>query len=218
MEQAPTATILIIEDEPKQLRYYAKTLRRYRLLSATTGTAALELLENEKPDLILLDHILAGGEKGAEFIPRLKDRVAHVPIIVISGTLDIQGRLAALQGPNSAHYVLEKPVDLDELDALVAKALSECGLGEVVRLLRSLEEAEKIERNDPERRFTERLARQHELINRFRGNPQPLNVSALAREFDVDRKTIRRDLRDLIQRGQLDAAWYPEWNQPDTEN
>jgi CheY-like chemotaxis protein len=215
METLPTATILIVEDEPKQLRYYAKTLRRYKLITVSSGSEALQALEKERPDLIILDHVLAGGEHGVDFIPRLKNKAAHIPIVVVSGTLDMPGQLAALQGPDSAHYVLEKPVDLDELDALVERALSECGLGEAVRLLRSLEDAEKIERNEPERRFTERLARQHEIIKRFREQPQRPNVSSLAREFNVDRKTIRRDLRDLIQRGQLDPVWYPEWNQGD---
>jgi len=49
--------------------------------------------------------VLAGGELGSEFLPRLKTIAAHVPVIIVSGTLDIQGKLEALQGPLSAHYV-----------------------------------------------------------------------------------------------------------------
>jgi predicted DNA-binding transcriptional regulator YafY len=54
--------------------------------------------------------------------------------------------------------------------------------------------------------FTERLARQIELLKRFRGSTRKPNLSELAGEFHVDRKTIRRDLHDLIQRGQLDPS------------
>jgi DNA-binding NtrC family response regulator len=212
-----TASILIVEDEPRQLRYYTKTLRRYQLNCVPNGTAALAAMAERIPDLIILDHILAGGEYGTDFLPRLKALAAHVPVIIISGTLEIAGKLAALQGPLAAHYVLEKPVDLDELDATVEKALSECGLGETVRMLRALENAEKIESNDPERRFTERLARQHSLINLLRKSADKPNISTLARDFNVSRKTIRRDLCDLIQRGQLDAAVYPEWKDPEPE-
>jgi len=64
-------------------------------------------------------------------------------------------------------------------------------------------------------RFVERLARQHELLKRLRGASDKPNISALAREFNVARKTIHRDLHDLIQRGQLDAAVYPEWKATD---
>jgi len=206
------ASILIIEDDPNQLRLYAKVLQGYRLTCVVSATAALQALASCRPDVVILDHILAGGERGTEFLPRLKEIAAHVPIIIVSGTLDIQGKLAALQGPRSAHYVLEKPVRADDLETIVEKALAECGLGETVRALRSLERAEKIESNEPERRFTERLARQHEILNQLRRSTERPNVSALARQFNVDRKTIRRDLSDLVQRGQLDADICVEAN------
>ncbi len=217
MNATAAAAILIVEDEPRQLRYYAKTLQRYQLTCVASGTAALAAVAQRVPDLILLDHVLADGEFGTDFIPRLKALAAHVPIIVISGTLEIRGQLAALQGPLAAHYVLEKPVDLDELDALVGKALAECGMGETIHVLQALEKAEKISATEPERRFTERLARQHDLLNRLRAAPGRPNVSNLAREYAVSRKTIRRDLQDLIQRGQLDAALYPEAKDADLD-
>jgi CheY-like chemotaxis protein len=210
------ASILIVEDDPKQLRLYAKALRGYRLTCVSTGSAALAALKEARPDLILLDNILDEGEKGIEFLPRLKDAAAHVPVIAISGTLKMREKLAALQGPRSADYVLEKPVDLDELLRTVEIALTECGLGETVRVLKSLEQAEKLDDSEPDRRFTERLARQHEILCRLRGTSERPNISAFAREFNVSRKTIIRDLRDLIGRGQIPAAVYPEWEQEPT--
>ncbi|MEW6304192.1 MAG: response regulator [Verrucomicrobiota bacterium] len=209
------ASILIVEDDPQQVRLYSKALRGYRLTCVANGTTALQAIAEHTPDLIILDHVLAGGERGTEFIPRLKSAAAHVPVIVISGTLDIQGQLQALQGPRSAHYVIEKPVDLDELEKTVETALTECGIAETIRALESLERAEMIDENEPERRFVERLARQHELLKRLRGTDEKPNISHLAREFNVSRKTIHRDLHDLIQRGQLDASLYPEWADAD---
>ena len=211
MNDQAIADILIVEDDPAQIRLYSKALRGYRLTCVANATAALEQLGRHIPDVILLDHVLAGGELGADFLPRLKDAAAHVPIVMISGTLDIPGRLRALQGSRSAHFVIEKPVDVQELKATVQRALDECGLDEAVRTLRSLERAEKIENNDPERRFTERLSRQNELLKRLRGASEKPNITHLADEFKVSRKTILRDLHDLIQRGQLDESIYPEW-------
>ena len=211
MSDRVLANILIVEDDPAQIRLYSKALRGYRLTCVTNGTAALEQLHRQVPDVILLDHVLAGGEFGTDFLPRLKDAAAHVPVIMISGTLDIKGRFGALQGSRSAHYVIEKPVDVTELKITVQRALDECGLDEAVRSLRSLERAEKIEHNDPERRFTERLSRQNELLKRLRGASEKPNITHLADEYKVSRKTILRDLHDLIQRGQLDESVYPEW-------
>jgi DNA-binding NtrC family response regulator len=200
-----TATILVVEDDPNQFRLYARVLKGYRLTCVVNASAALKALEERLPDVIILDHVLTGGERGTDFLPRLKEKAAHVPIIIVSGTLDIHGQLQALQGARSAHYVLEKPIRATDLTATVEKALTECGFGEAVRALQSLERAEKIESNEPERRFVERLARQHQMLNQLRRSPNPANISALARQFNVDRKTIRRDLCDLVQRGQLEA-------------
>lgn len=207
------ASILVVEDDPKQLRLYGKALRGYRLTCVTTATAALNTLSQSVPDLVILDHVLAEGEKGVEFLPRLKQAAAHVPVILISGTLRIKEQLKALSGPHSAHFVLEKPVDLDELEKTVEIALTECGLGEAVRMLQSLEKAEKIDTDEPDRRFTERLARQHEILKRLRGSADRPNISALSRQYAVSRKTIIRDVRELIQRGQLPAEIYPQWEQ-----
>jgi DNA-binding NtrC family response regulator len=214
MTRQALANILIIEDDPQQLWFYSRSLRGYRLTCVPNGTAALSEIERKLPDLIVLDHVLTGGERGVEFLPRLKDVAAHVPVIVVSGTLDIVGKLQALQGPRAAHYVLEKPVDLDELERTVEIALTECGFAEMVSMLQSIERAEGKEASEPEHQFTARLARQHHLVRELRKATARPNITHLAAEYGVARKTIIRDLQDLIRRGQLDPALYPEWNLP----
>src|SRR5437870_6632423 len=211
MAERALANILIIEDDPQQVWFYSRALRGYRLTCVPRATAALAELERGLPDLIILDHVLSGGELGVQFLPRLKTLAAHVPIIVVSGTLDIQGKLQALQGPRAAHYVIEKPVDLDELEKTVEIALTECGFAEMVSMLQSVERAEGKEASVPEHQFTERLARQHKLLVQLRRAGGKPNISHLAGQYGVARKTIIRDLQDLIRRGQLDAAVYPEW-------
>ena len=208
---APTASILIVEDDPQQVWLYSRALRAYRLTCVSTASAALESLRKSTPDLILLDHVLAEGELGAEFLPRLKDAAAHVPVIMISGTLGIEGQLKVLQGPRSASFVVTKPVDLPELERTVAIALTECGMGEAVRMLQSIERSEKSDGGEPDRRYVERLARQHDMLKRLRSSGNPANVSQLSRDYHVSRRTIARDLRELVQRGQIPAALYPEW-------
>jgi DNA-binding response OmpR family regulator len=202
MNANPTATLLVVEDDARQLRLYSKALEQFELVPVTSGTEAMATLARRRVDLVILDHVLAAGELGLDFLPKIKAAAAHVPVIVISGTLDVEDRLRALQGPRSAHYFIEKPVKLDVLERTVAEALRECGLGEAVRMLKSLEHAEQIESNDPERRFTERLDRQHQILNLLRAAERP-SVSALARQFSTSRRTIRRDLNALIQRGQI---------------
>jgi DNA-binding response OmpR family regulator len=209
------ASILIVEDDPKQLKLYGKALHGHRLTCVSTGSIALKSIAETRPDLIILDNVLDLGEKGLEFLPKLKAMAAHVPVIMISGALQIREQLAALQGPYAAHYILEKPVDLDELDRIVGIALTECGLGETIAVLQSLERAEKSQVSEPDRRFTERLSRQHVIIQSLRAVTARPNISGLARGCGVSRRTIIRDLQELIQRGQLPEEIYPEWNQDD---
>jgi CheY-like chemotaxis protein len=205
MGESIAASILIVEDDPQQLKLYTQALAGYRLTCVSSGSAAIQLLEGFVPDLILLDHVLENGELGATFLPRLKQAAAHVPVIVVSGTLRIEEQLGVLQGPDAAHYVLKKPVQLQALRDTVQKALDECGFGEMVRAMRSLERAERLATSDRERLFTERLARQYELLKRLRGATTKPNISQLAESYRVDRRTIRRDLHDLVDRGQLPA-------------
>ena len=203
------ASILIVEDDPKQLKLYGMALRGYHLTCVPSVAFALQSLADSRPDLIILDNVLEAGDRGMDLLPKLKQAAAHVPVIMISGTLKVSDQLKVLQGPHSAHFVLEKPVDLDELDKTVEIALTECGFAETVAALQSLERAEKIDLSEPDRRFTARLARQHALIKQLRGSQERPNISGLARQFDVSRKTIIRDLQDLVQRGQLMEEIYP---------
>lgn len=203
MNVSISASILVIEDDPLQVKLYSQALAGYRLTCVSNITAAIRVLGKEIPDIILLDHVLEAGELGAKLLPRIKELAAHVPIVLVSGALGVEEQLEALQGPNHAAYVLKKPVDLQKLRETIKVALDECGFGEMVRSMRSLERAEHIATSDRERLFTERLARQHVLLKRLRGATHKPNISQLAEDCKVDRRTIRRDLRDLVHRGQL---------------
>lgn len=197
--------ILVIEDEEEQFQTYRRALPNCDLVQATTLSGALAFLRSAAPDLILLDHILADGQRGADHLIEIRSTAAHVPVIVISGALDAEERLRALEGAFGAHYFLEKPVTLERLESTVERALAECGVGQVVAGLRSLERREKESWSDPDRRFTERLERQHELLVLLRSlkpNERP-NLTEIGARFGVDRRSIRRDLEDLERRGQI---------------
>ena len=211
MEQAK---ILIIEDEDFQYEIYEEALSQCHLTRALNGSQALAAISKNPPDLLVLDHVLADGELGLDFLPELKEILPYVPIIIVSGALEVQQQIRALQGPRRAHYVLPKPLDIHELKKTVATALKECGEKEVVRQFEALERSKRVDAQELFSRSTDRLARQNrirEIIGDSKGRP---NISALAREFKVARRTIIRDLQELIRRGQLSAEIYPEWENP----
>ena len=207
-------TILIIEDDDLQYEIYEDALSKYRLVRVATGTEALAQIPKDRPDAVILDHVLSEGELGLDFLPQLKELVPFVPIIIVSGALEVHQQLDALQGPRRAHYCLTKPVDVHDLKRTLATALKECGESEVVRQFEALERSHRTDALDLFSRSSDRLSRQNRIrasIGKSRARP---NISALAREFGVARRTIIRDLQELIRRGLLKPEVYPEWENP----
>src|SRR5437762_6757120 len=209
-----TATILIIEDDDLQYEIYEEALKAHKLIRVNNASEALERIPANPPDLLILDHVLSEGELGLEFLPELKELLPHVPILIVSGALEVHQQMDALQGPRRAHYCLTKPVDVNDLRRTVATALNDCGEKEVVRQFEALERARRVDALDLFSRSTDRLSRQNHIVEQIGKSRERPNISALARQFRVARRTIIRDLQELIRRGQLKAEVYPEWERP----
>jgi DNA-binding NtrC family response regulator len=210
--------ILIVEDDDLQYEIYEEVLNAYQLTRTFNGSEALTKISSNPPSLLLLDHVLADGELGLEFLPEFKELLPHVPIIIVSGALEVRQQMAALQGPRRAHYCLPKPVDIRELKRTITTALKECGDLEIVRQFEALERSRRVDAQELFSRSTDRLHRQNrilELVGKSRERP---NISALARQFNVARRTIIRDLQEMIRRGQLKPEVYPEWENPPLED
>jgi DNA-binding NtrC family response regulator len=203
--------ILVIEDDDFQYEIYQEALAGCKLNRTATATEALKEIGRNPPHLIILDHILAAGELGIEYLPELKELLPHVPVIIVSGALEVHQQIDALQGPRRAHFCITKPVDVHELIRTVEVALKECGEAEVLRQFEALERSKRIDAEALFSRSSDRLSRQTEIRRLVMNSTDRPNVSALAREFKVARRTIIRDLQELIRRGELPAEIYPKW-------
>jgi DNA-binding NtrC family response regulator len=208
------ATILIVEDDDLQFEIYEEALAGYRLIRVTTGSEALVRIPKTPPDVLILDHVLSAGELGLNFLPEFKELLPHVPIIIVSGALEVHQQMKALQGPRRAHYCLPKPVDVRELKRTVETALAECGQSEVVRQFEALERSQRVDAQELFSRSTDRLSRQNQICELLQKSRERANISALARQLNVARRTIIRDLQELIRRGQLNPDVYPDWENP----
>jgi DNA-binding NtrC family response regulator len=203
--------ILVIEDDDLQYELYEEALKDYELIRAKTASRALQSLPKDRPHLIILDHVLARGELGLDYLPEMKDLLPYVPIVIVSGALEVAQQMEALQGPRRAHYCLTKPVDLEELRRTIQTALRECGEAEIIRQFEALERSRRVDVEELLSRSTDRLARQTEIRRQLQGTTDRPNISALARQFRVARRTIIRDLHELIRRGELPADLYQPW-------
>jgi DNA-binding NtrC family response regulator len=151
--------LLIVEDDDLQYEVYEDMLsKEYELKRVTTARQSLEAIAHRQPNLIVLDHILDEGEHGLDYLPELKELIPHVPIILVSGALEVQQQMMALQGPRRAHYVINKPVDLRELQKTIQTALKECGEAEVLKGFEALERSKRIDAEFLFSRSTDRLS------------------------------------------------------------
>jgi DNA-binding NtrC family response regulator len=209
--------ILIIEDDDLQYEIYEDALSAYDLVRTTNASEAMARIPGTRPDVVILDHVLSEGELGLAFLPELKELLPFVPIIVVSGALEVHQQLSALQGPRRAHYCLTKPLDIHLLKRTVSTALKECGQQEVVRQFEALERSNRVDASELLSRSSDRLSRQTQIRQALARTSERPNISALAREFRVARRTIIRDLQELIRRGELKPEVYPEWENPAEE-
>lgn len=112
------STIAIIDDDIYINDMISEVLIKegYDVLRAYSGTEALYLLSEKKPDLILLDLMLP-GLSGEEVIQKIK----NIPVIVISAKIDVQDKVNLLL-TGAADYIT-KPFDIAELLARITVQL-----------------------------------------------------------------------------------------------
>src|SRR5512141_964038 len=96
----PKPKILIVDDEPFNVDYLEQELEEldYDTVSASNGQEALERVQIECPDLILLD-IMMPVMDGFEVLSRLKANTAtrDLPVIVISANTDLKSVVKGIQ-------------------------------------------------------------------------------------------------------------------------
>lgn len=110
--------ILIIDDDIHIGNMLEETLSKegYRVLRAYSGTEALYVLPEAKPDLVLLDLMLP-GLAGEDVLMHIKG----IPVIVVSAKADVTNKIDLLLG-GAVDYVT-KPFDMGELLARIAAHL-----------------------------------------------------------------------------------------------
>ncbi|MEM9971224.1 MAG: phosphate regulon transcriptional regulator PhoB [Pseudomonadota bacterium] len=121
---ADTPSVLVVEDETAQLEVLTYNLEAegFRVSKAATGDEALMLVEEEKPDIILLDWMLP-GVSGIEICRRLKASTAtrQMPIIMLSARSEEVDKVRGLE--TGADDYMVKPYSVVELMARVRTQL-----------------------------------------------------------------------------------------------
>ncbi len=119
-----TTLVLIVEDEPAQVELLHYNLERegFRTVSATTGEQALLRIEEDRPDLVILDWMLP-DISGLEVCRRLKERreTRRLPVIMLTARGEEADRVRGLDS-GADDYVV-KPYSPSEIAARIRAVL-----------------------------------------------------------------------------------------------
>lgn len=118
------AKLLIVDDEVDVREFAANFFRKRKIdcLIASSGEEALSLLEKEKTDLVLLD-IKMGGIDGLETLRRMKELDKNIRVIMVTGKKPEEEAAFDMCRSLGALDYIHKPLELDELEQIVIKAL-----------------------------------------------------------------------------------------------
>jgi DNA-binding NarL/FixJ family response regulator len=119
-ELKATTTVLAVDDSPETLRFLVDALDAagITVLVAPSGAAALTVLHNADPDVVLMDAVMPGMD-GFETCRLLKSdpRFSHLPVIFMTGLSETQHVVEGFQS-GGVDYVT-KPIIADEIIARI---------------------------------------------------------------------------------------------------
>jgi len=130
--------ILVVDDDPPSVKMISFLLREegYEVIAADNGLAALELIDREAPDLVILD-VMMPHLDGLEVCRRIRQK-QDVPIIFLSAKGETVDKVAGLE--LGADDYLAKPFEPAELLARVKAVMrrAEAMAGEDAQALLSV--------------------------------------------------------------------------------
>ncbi len=192
------ARIVIVEDEPTLAETLQYNLEKagHQTMVASEGYQALELIQREKPDLVILDLMLPGLD-GIEICRQVR-RTMYMPILILTARDEEIDKVLGLE--LGADDYMTKPFSMREL------------LARVHALLRRVEYAKEATTSDRSNLSEQRLAAGELVIdlNRrevlLRGSPVPLKL----KEYDLLVYFVRNRGKVLTRQQILEDVWG--WN------
>ena len=137
-EQAPrrSEAILIVDDEEAQREALAGYLRKrgFQVHTADCGTAGVQVVEDQAVDLILTDYRMPDMD-GLAVLQAARQINPDIEVVLVTAYGSVSGAVDAMR--EGAFHYLEKPVDLDALDAVVERALERRHLVSENRMLKA---------------------------------------------------------------------------------
>ncbi|MGA7105052.1 MAG: response regulator [Candidatus Deferrimicrobiaceae bacterium] len=121
MKIKPDATLLVVDDEQDIRDASERILSRigYQVQKASRGDEALDILNKNSIDIVLLDLKMPGMD-GMEVLARIRERSTEIQVIVITGYATVETAIEAMK--QGAYDFIPKPFEPDQLRIVVNRA------------------------------------------------------------------------------------------------
>ena len=188
-------TLLLVDDNTELLNVMGSYLsRNYRILLATNGKEALDILDREGVDLIVTDLMMPemDGYELCEFVKN-DTRYCHIPIIQLTAKADLNDKLKGLEYGADAY--IEKPFSMDHLCHQIQNLIdNRKRLRAVFNTTQEISEARAVATNKKDSEFIERL---NEEVRKHL-HEENFYIEELAESLFMSRSNFYRKIKSLF--------------------
>ena len=201
--------ILVVDDQQRQRETLAQVLGKWghEVRQAADGPAALAKVKGEPVDLILTD-LRMPGMSGVELLENCREARPDIAVIVMTAYGTIEGAVEAMR--KGALDFLTKPIDLDQLEVVVQRALDRGRLLKENRALRR-----RLEETTTGFRLLGGSEAMRELMGRAARAAETDATVLIRGESGTGKELLARSLHDLSPRAEghfvaVNCAALPE--------
>lgn len=185
--------ILLVEDNSELLEIMSRLLGRYfKVLQATDGNSAFEILKKQEVDLIVSD-VMMPGINGYEFCHKLKStfETAHIPVVLLTAKCSSENKVEGYR--SGADGYICKPLNFSVLLAKVDSLLRKNATQSVDRRKKLVFEAKNLFYIPQDEEFLEKAV---SCVNRHLDNSD-FSISEFASEMGMSRTNLNDKLKEL---------------------
>lgn len=184
-------TILITEDSSEMRNYLAKELSaEYNILTAANGADALELVRNNKIDLVISDLMMPIMD-GCELCNKIKSDsdLSHVPVILLTAAVGVENRIESLE--SGADGYIEKPFPIELLMSNISNLFRNKEISYKQFISKPLTHYNSITASKVDQDYMDKV---HEFIMKHISEPD-LNIESLTMQIGTSKSSLYRKLK-----------------------
>ena len=184
-------TILIVEDSEEMREYLAYELSdTYNVSTAANGSDALELLKNEKIDIVVSD-IMMPIMDGCELCNNIKNDsdLSHVPVILLTAAIGVEKRIETLE--IGADGYIEKPFPIELLRSNISNLFKNREISYRQFISKPLTHYNSVTASKVDEEYMDKL---HEFIMKHISETD-LNIENLTIQLGTSKSSLYRKLK-----------------------